>query len=82
MSQQQPKDNSGALFKNERKQNANQPDYTGQATIGGLDFWMSAWINEAASGRKYMSFSFTEKLADKQPQRPQKQQRGNDDPPW
>ncbi len=62
MSQQQ-KDNSGALFKNDKKQHENQPDYNGQCTIGGIDFWMSAWLKEAQSGRKYMSFSFTPKQA-------------------
>ena len=57
------KDNSGALFKNDRKETDNHPDYNGQALIGGVDYWMSAWMKEAESGRKYMSFSFKPKEA-------------------
>lgn len=62
-------DNSGALFKNDRKEKETQPDYTGQALINGVDYWMDAWMKEAESGRKYMSFSFKPKEA-KQAEKP------------
>lgn len=55
-------DNSGSLFKNDRKTESNHPDYTGTAKIGGVEFWMSAWLKEANSGKKFMSFSFKPKL--------------------
>jgi uncharacterized protein (DUF736 family) len=58
---QQRKDNSGALFKNDRKQTENHPDYTGQAVINGVEYWISAWINKSNSGIKYMALSLNQK---------------------
>ena len=55
------RDNSGSLFKNDRKETANHPDYKGTAMVGGVEMWMSAWIKESANGTKFMSFSFQPK---------------------
>jgi hypothetical protein len=59
----QEHDNSGSLFKNDRKEKPNHADYTGNATIDGVDYWMNAWIKEGKNGRKFMSFSFRPKNA-------------------
>lgn len=56
---QQRKDNSGALFKNDRKDTDSRPDYKGSAMIDGSEYFMIAWINESSSGVKYMSLRFT-----------------------
>ena len=53
------RDNSGALFKNEKKSHDNQPDYQGECKIDGQTFRMSAWIKRKEGGRTWMSFSFT-----------------------
>ena len=54
--------NSGALFKNNRKeQGSNQPDMTGVLDVEGTDFRVSAWSNEAKAGSKYLSLRVTEK---------------------
>ena len=55
------KDNSGSLFKNDKKETDNHPDYTGSALVGGQDIWMSAWLKTASNGKKFMSFSFKRK---------------------
>ena len=47
-------DNSGALFKNDRKEQEKQPDYKGSLTVNGAEYWISAWLNESKSGQKYM----------------------------
>lgn len=53
---------SGALFRNERKSKPNQPEYTGQGTIDGTEYWISAWIKEAKkTGKTYMSLAFSAK---------------------
>ena len=36
------RDNSGALFRNERKEADNHPDYTGNAMIDGKEYWIQA----------------------------------------
>lgn len=52
------KPNSGALFKNARKEQDSHPDYTGTCVVNGEAMDISAWIKEAKSGTKYMSLSF------------------------
>lgn len=56
------RDNSGVLFKNDRKEADNHPDYEGRCMIDGKEFWMKAWIKDGAKG-KFMSFSFKPKEA-------------------
>lgn len=71
-------DNSGAIFKNDDPQVAQGPaykrkpllaegtfclpDYTGSATIDGVEYWVSAWINQS-KGKKdiYMGLTFKDK---------------------
>ena len=59
MAQYEQKDNSGALFKNEKKSSPNQPDYNGNCKVNGKEMRMAAWLKES-NGKKYMSFSFSE----------------------
>lgn len=70
------KDNSGVLFKNDKKTTEKHPDYNGNCLIGGVDYFMAAWIKKSESGRTYMSFSFTKK--DKESTKPQKKDRDFD----
>jgi len=51
-------DNSGALFKNDRKEKENQPDYKGRAEVNGEEYWLAAWLKTSDKG-KYMSIAFT-----------------------
>jgi hypothetical protein len=58
------KPETGALFKNDKKEKETHPDYKGDALIDGKLYWLSAWINESkTSGTKYMSLSFKLKEA-------------------
>ena len=61
MSEYQQKDNSGALFKNDKKESDSHPDYKGSAMIDGSDYWVSGWINTSNAGTKYMKFSYSPK---------------------
>lgn len=54
------RDNSGALFKNTRKEKANHPDYQGNAMIDGREYYISAWLKEGRNG-KFFSFAFKPK---------------------
>lgn len=66
--------NRGALFKNDDKQSDKHPDYKGKINVGGVDYWLSAWLKEAESGRKYMSLSV-------QPKEQQQQGKAHGDRP-
>jgi uncharacterized protein (DUF736 family) len=57
----QPKDDSGSLFKNDKKESENHPDYKGNALIDGIEYWVSSWINTSKDGKKYMSLKFNAK---------------------
>jgi hypothetical protein len=66
------KDNSGALFKNDRKETESHPDYKGQAIIDGVEYWMDSWLNVAESGKKYMAVKFKAKEARQEPRQEQR----------
>jgi uncharacterized protein (DUF736 family) len=61
MTKQYDNTNKGVLFKNAEKESDKHPDYNGSANLDGVEYFMDAWINEAESGRKYMSFRFKKK---------------------
>ena len=61
------RDNSGVLFRNDKKDNDRAPEYKGNLTVNGQDYWLSAWIKEGKSG-KFMGLA----LSPKEQQAPQK----------
>jgi hypothetical protein len=54
--------NSGALFKNDKKDGTPEtdkwPDYTGSLNVGGVEYWINGWIKTSNKTRKkFMSLS-------------------------
>jgi hypothetical protein len=56
------KDNTGVLFKNDKKLNDNHPDYKGSITVNGVEYWISSWIKQGKNG-KFMGLAVTPKEA-------------------
>lgn len=61
MDTERPKDNRGVLFKNKRRRGDKDPTVTGNAMVGGKEYWVSGWTGESANGTWYTSLSFKEK---------------------
>ena len=57
------KDNSGSLFKNDDQREGKQdPTHKGSARLAGVDYWISAWVNESKKdGRRYFGLKFKPK---------------------
>lgn len=53
----QQKDNSGALFKNDKREKDTHPHMKGSIMVAGVEYWISAWTNTAESGVRYQSLS-------------------------
>ena len=51
------RDNTGALFTNDKKQKETHPDMNGKITILGREFYVSAWKKQTTQGKGYLSLS-------------------------
>ena len=58
--------NSGILARNENRKTDNHPEFSGSLNVEGVDYWVSAWINEGKAGgkmegKKYFSIKINRK---------------------
>jgi len=54
------KNNSGAIFKNTKKDKETHPDYRGSINVEGKDYDIALWLKESQSGMKYFSVGLSE----------------------
>ena len=63
MTEQYDNEMKGVLFANKERVKETQPQAKGSCQIEGVEYWVSAWTNEAKSGQRYQSLSFQRKDA-------------------
>jgi hypothetical protein len=61
------RDNSGALFKNDRKEKETHADYRGSLTAAGVEYWLDAWLNKDKNGNTYLGVKVKPKDAPAEP---------------
>ena len=62
------RDNSGVMFKNDKREKESHPHYKGNVRVNGQEYWLSAWIKEGKNG-KFMGLALSPK--EEQGQAPQ-----------
>lgn len=56
-----PKENTGSIFRNDRKEKDTHPDGKGTALIDGVEYWISSWNSADKNGNPYRKLAFTRK---------------------
>jgi hypothetical protein len=51
--------NQGAIWKNEKKETATHPDFTGSLNVDGVEYWVSAWKRGPAAKEKAPALKFS-----------------------
>ena len=52
------KDNEGAIWGNQKKTTDKHPDFTGNAVVDGVEYWVSAWKRKPDANPKSPSLKF------------------------
>lgn len=65
--------NSGILGRNKRRRDGSKdPEFSGQCEVGGVEYWINAWVRESRKpeGGKFFSLSFKPKDQQTKPKAP------------
>lgn len=54
------KQNTGAIFKNERKQEDKHPEYKGKIDIDGKTYDIALWVKKSKNDKSYFSVKISE----------------------
>lgn len=60
-------ENRGAIWRNDRKRDERDPDFTGNLNVEGTEYFFDAWKRKPDANEKAPALSFRVKRKDKQP---------------
>jgi uncharacterized protein (DUF736 family) len=60
MADYQQKPNTGAIFKNKKKEKETQPEYKGTIDVDGVAKEISLWVKKSKAGESYFSVQISE----------------------
>jgi hypothetical protein len=66
MSKDYDNTNRGSIWKNDKKETDNHPDFTGSLNVDGTEYWVSAWKRKPDASEKAPALSFSVKPKDAQ----------------
>jgi hypothetical protein len=72
------RDNSGSLFKNNKREKDTHPNATGSAMVDGVEYYVSAWTKQDKNGNPWQSLSFKRKDSQQEAPRSSKPAKGVD----
>jgi hypothetical protein len=52
------RDNSGQLFRNDKREKETHANAKGKAMVGGVMYWVSAWTKKDKNGNPWQSLAF------------------------
>ena len=53
--------NRGVLFRNDKRETDNHPEYTGKIDVNGTEYRLAAWVKESSKdGKKFFSLAVSE----------------------
>ena len=64
------RDNSGSLFKNDKREKDTHQNARGSAKIDGVDYWVDAWTKKDKNGNPWQSLAFKKKEAKPEESKP------------
>ena len=59
--ERETRNNSGVLFRSDKKESEKHPDYRGSIVVDGKDYWISGWSKVSKGGQKFLSLSVRKK---------------------
>jgi uncharacterized protein (DUF736 family) len=79
----EPKNDSGLLFRNDRRESDSHPEFRGDGIVNGEAVWINAWVKESKkTGKKFFSLSFKPKQEHQVAARPSLKDELNDEVPF
>jgi len=58
--------NRGSIWKNEKKETDNHPDFNGSLDVNGVEYWVSAWLRKPDANPKAPALNFSIKPKEQQ----------------